>query len=163
MITSHATSTPRMRRTRSSINPSDNKSREPSSRFSASVANVVPITAEVPGISRGVIVNCCPVFSETGRRFFSRPVRIFGPCRSARMQMFLPSSAVTLRINWISFTLSGWVPCEKFNRATSMPARSRPRNTVSVLLAGPIVATIFARRELAGELAEVSEVCIHAP
>jgi hypothetical protein len=31
------------------------------------------------------------------------------------------------------------------------------------LLAGPRVATIFARRALDGELAKVTGVCIHAP
>ena len=66
--------------------------RAPGSRFSASVGKVVAIRVEVPAISRGVMVSRCPALSCTGMRFFSRPVRIFGPCKSPRMQIGLPSS-----------------------------------------------------------------------
>ena len=66
--------------------------RAPGSRFSASVGKVVAMRVEVPAISRGVMVSFCPALSCTGMRFFSRPVRIFGPCRSPRMQIGLPSS-----------------------------------------------------------------------
>ena len=51
----------------------------------------------VPGTSRGVIVTRAPVCSMTGTWFFSRPVRIFGPCRSCRMQTVRPSLAAARR------------------------------------------------------------------
>ena len=120
--------------------------REPCSTFSARVLNVVPTRDAVPGTSRGVMVSRCPALSSTGLWSFSFAVRILGPCRSPRMQSGLRSSRLTLRIIWISASFSSWVPWEKFRRTTSMPARTRSRNTGSVLDAGPSVATIFARR-----------------
>src|SRR5882757_1845370 len=120
--------------------------RAPGSRFSASVGNVVAIRVPLPAMSRGVMVSFCPALSWTGMRFFNRPVRIFGPCKSPRMQIGLPSSRETLRTISISFSFSGWVPWEKFSRATSSPARTSSRKTASVLQDGPSVATILARR-----------------
>src|SRR6266851_5937044 len=120
--------------------------RAPGSRFSASVGNVVAIKVALPAMSRGVMVSFCPVLSCTGMRFFNRPVRIFGPCKSPRMQIGLPSSRETLRTISISLSFSGWVPWEKFSRATSSPARTSSRKTASVLQDGPSVATILARR-----------------
>ncbi len=80
--------------------------RAPGSRFSASVGKVVAIRVEVPAISRGVMVSRCPALSCTGMRFFSRPVRILGPCKSPRMQIGLPSSLETLRTISISLSFS---------------------------------------------------------
>jgi hypothetical protein len=54
----------------------------------------------------------------------SLPVRILGPCRSARMQSGLRSSRLTLRIIWMRASLSSCVPWEKLRRATSRPART---------------------------------------
>ena len=69
--------------------------REPGSRFSARVLKVVPTREAVPSISRGVMVRRLPATSWTGLWPLSLPVRILGPCRSARMQMGLPSSFAT--------------------------------------------------------------------
>src|SRR6201996_4709823 len=129
----------------SSIKPSDSRMRARGSRFSASVGKVVAIIVEVPAISRGVMVSFWPALSCTGMRFLSRPVRILGPCKSPRMQIVLFSSLETLRTISISLSFSGWVPWEKFSRATSRPARTSSRNTGSVLQEGPRVATILAR------------------
>ena len=80
--------------------------RAPGSRFSASVGKVVAMSVAVPAISRGVMVSRCPALSCTGMRFFSRPVRIFGPCKSPRIQIGLPSSLETLRTISISLSFS---------------------------------------------------------
>src|ERR1700689_2137744 len=132
--------------------------RAPGSRFSASVGKVVAIRVEVPAISRGVMVSRWPALSCTGMRFLSRPVRIFGPCKSPRIQIGFPSSLDTLRTISMSFSFSAWVPWEKLSRATSSPARTSSRKTVSVLQEGPRVATILARRR--GSAPEVSLAAI---
>src|SRR5271168_4260212 len=62
------------------------------------------------------------------------------------MQMGLRSSRATLRTIRISSAFCAWVPWEKLSRATSRPARTSSRKTSSLLLAGPSVATILARR-----------------
>src|SRR5579884_3998120 len=87
-----------------------------------------------------------PALSATGVRYLRRPVRIFGPCRSWRMQIGLFSAAATSRIVVISRAFSSWVPCEKFRRATSMPLRIRSRIMDAELLEGPRVQTILALR-----------------
>ena len=87
LITSHSTSLPWMACTRSSINPSESRMRSPIFTSCARVWKVVEIVVAVPGMSRGVMVTREPAFSTTGVRYFRRPVRIFGPCRSCRMQM----------------------------------------------------------------------------
>src|SRR5262245_51125967 len=46
---------------------------------------------------------------------------------------------------------SSCVPCERFQRKRSTPARTSPRSTGSSRLAGPRVAMILARRSMAGE------------
>ncbi len=45
---------------------------------------------------------------------------------------------------------SSCVPCEKLRRATSMPAAMRASMPSGVFEAGPMVHTIFARREIIG-------------
>src|ERR1017187_10053316 len=62
------------------------------------------------------------------------------------MHSGLRRSRLTLRIILINASCPSCVPWEKFRRTTSTPARTRSRNTGSVLEAGPSVATIFARR-----------------
>src|SRR5580698_8322836 len=62
------------------------------------------------------------------------------------MQIGLFSSRAILRTMRISSAFCAWVPWEKFSRATSRPARTSSRKTSSLLLAGPRVATILARR-----------------
>ena len=148
---SQITSAPSMRSTRSSISPSDSRIREPGSRFSASVVKTVPTRSAVPSIFSGVIVMRCPATSCTDTPPTRRPVRIFGPCRSARMQIGLPNSLETIRTMRIRSAFCSCEPCEKFSRATSRPARTSSRKTSGVLEAGPSVATIFARRRRSTE------------
>ncbi len=128
------------------MRPSESRMREPGSRFSARVLKVVPTRAAVPSISRGVMVRRLPATSWTGLWSLSLPVRILGPCRSARMQMGLRSSFATVRTMRMSSAFWAWVPWEKLRRATSRPARTSWRKISGVLEAGPRVATILARR-----------------
>ena len=95
---SHTTSLSFTSCTRSSIKPSESRMREPCSTFSASVLKVVPTNCAVPATSRGVMVSLEPAFNITGWWSFNFEVRIFGPCRSARMHSGLCSSRLTLRI-----------------------------------------------------------------
>src|SRR5215467_14036251 len=64
------------------------------------------------------------------------------------MQIVRSSFMATRLSRSITRVCSSWVPWEKFNRATSMPARIRSRSTASELLAGPMVQTILALRPL---------------
>ena len=50
------------------------------------------------------------------------------------------------RTIWSRRACSAWVPCEKFRRTTSTPAASSASSDSSVSVAGPMVATILARR-----------------
>src|SRR5690242_7329711 len=99
-----------------------------------------------PGISCVVIVNRLSVRSDTGRAPSSAPVRIFGPCKSARIPTGFRWRPEVARINVMVRACSSWVPWEKFRRATSMPARIKWSMTVGEWLAGPRVQTILARR-----------------
>ena len=50
------------------------------------------------------------------------------------------------RMRWMTSACSACVPCEKFRRATSMPAAARRSSCATVEDAGPMVHTIFVRR-----------------
>ena len=106
LITSHSRSSPRMLRTRSSINPSESKICAPGSTSRAKPPNVVGMRVGVPAISRGAMVMCDPALRTTGVCPFRRPVRILGPCRSCRMQMPRPSLSAVRRRRSILRTCS---------------------------------------------------------
>ena len=144
--TSHSTSWPRTERTLSSMRPSDKSTRAPGTTSRARPGKSVEISSAVPATLRGVIVSNAPDFSSTCFPSFRRPVRIFGPCKSWRIQIVRPRSSAARRSLRIRAACSAWVPWEKFRRATSMPRRIRSRIISSESLAGPIVQTIFARR-----------------
>ena len=55
------------------------------------IGNVVEMRVAFPGTSFGVMVTTEPVLSRTFSWRSKGPVRIFGPCRSCRMQMVRPS------------------------------------------------------------------------
>src|SRR6185503_12946285 len=76
------------------------------------------------------------------------PVRIFGPQRSWRIATCLPSAALSLRMSSAARPCAECSPCEKFRRATSIPASMSPRIPSLLSTAGPMVQTIFARREI---------------
>ena len=122
--------------------------RAPGLTSAARLVKVVAIRLEVPTTSRDVIVTWLPVFNRTGSCPLSRPVRIFGPCRSCRIHTVLSSLRAARRILAILRACSSCVPWEKFSRATSMPRRIRSRRVDSSFDAGPMVAMILARRAL---------------
>ena len=73
----------------------------------------------------------------------SAPVRIFGPLRSWRMPMLRPVSSRTRRRSRMTRRCSSSVPCEKFRRATSMPASTISLRVAGAEQAGPMVQTIL--------------------
>ena len=74
------------------------------------------------------------------------PRRILGPCKSWRMASGRSDSPAIRRSRSITRAWVACVPCEKFSRATSMPAPSIARSVASSSQAGPMVATIQVRR-----------------
>src|SRR5712692_1702027 len=94
------------------------------------------------------MVKRWPVHNWTGRPPASGPVRIFGPCRSARIAMGFARRAEASRTRAMVRACSAYVPWEKLSRATSIPARISRSMTCSESLAGPSVHTILALRKL---------------
>src|SRR5687767_4457705 len=78
----------------------------------------------------------------------SSPTRIFGPCRSCKIPIEILSFSETLRMRAIRSACCSCVPCEKFIRATFIPARISFSIISSPWQAGPIVATIFTLRDI---------------
>src|SRR5512137_659284 len=76
----------------------------------------------------------------------SGPVRILGPCRSWSTATGLPIWREAARMRPMVLAWSSWLPWEKLRRATSTPGRSSPSSASGVAVAGPMVATILARR-----------------
>src|SRR5262245_59720611 len=62
------------------------------------------------------------------------------------METGLASRREMRRMEAMSAACSSWVPCEKFSRATFMPAAMRAAILSSELQAGPMVQTILVRR-----------------
>src|SRR5208283_1062925 len=90
----------------------------------------------------------------------SAPVRIFGPWRSARIAMGFSHSIAASRNIAKLCACSAGVPCEKFSRATSMPASSSLRIMRGDRVAGPMVHTILEWRGfiLSSPLMYISEI-----
>ena len=76
----------------------------------------------------------------------SGPIRSLGPGRSCRIATCRPARPAASRTSLAVSACSSAVPCEKFSRATSMPASIRRTSTSGSREAGPIVATILVRR-----------------
>src|SRR5881394_1108927 len=70
-------------------------------------------------------------------------MRIFGPDKSAMMATGRPAAFDAARMFSMFCRCAENSPCEKFRRATFMPARSICSRTGGALDAGPIVATIL--------------------
>jgi hypothetical protein len=101
-------------------------------------------------LSRGVSVltlTSSPSASMT-ESFWTVPTRILGPCRSCNTVIPFPSASATSRTVSTRSRCSSWVPCEKFIRATSIPAATRRRSVSGSVVAGPSVQTIFVRRSM---------------
>src|SRR3954452_10232244 len=77
---------------------------------------------------------------------FRRPRRSLGPGRSWRIATGRPARPDALRTSSTFLRCSSTVPCEKFRRATSIPASTIRTRISGSWHAGPIVATIFVRR-----------------
>ena len=73
-------------------------------------------------------------------------MRSFGPGRSWRIATGRPTRPAALRTRWAVSACCSAVPCEKFSRATSMPAATIRSSVLGSREAGPIVATIFVWR-----------------
>src|SRR6056297_917869 len=73
------------------------------------------------------------------------PMRIFGPCRSARMPTYCPTISACLRTRRATRACCSAVPWLKLSRKTFTPAPISLLSMSSDSLAGPIVATIFVR------------------
>jgi len=95
-----------------------------------------------------VVRNSLSPAVNTTASFSSSPVRIFGPCKSCKMVTGLFCIAEAERSFLIVARWSSWLPCEKFKRATSIPAIIKRCMVSSSWLAGPKVATIRAKRSL---------------
>ena len=93
-------------------------------------------------MSRVVRVNSWPVRSmtEPAAKDFSRTS---GPLVSSMAATGRPSSARRAFRASRRPLCSAWLPWEKLNRATFMPASSICRRTPSLSVAGPRVHTIF--------------------
>src|SRR6185295_347189 len=71
--------------------------------------------------------------------------------RSSTTGRWHPSSPAMRRTSRRVSRCCSCVPCERFRRNRSTPARMSSRSTVSPRLTGPSVAMIFARRSMRGE------------
>src|SRR5690349_20253311 len=106
----------------------------------------------LPGASTVLMVKRSLAHRRTLRPPSSAPVRILGPCKSARMPMGFSRRPEVARTSAIARPCSSCVPCEKLSRATSIPARINWSMIAGVRLAGPRVQTILARRSCAFQL-----------
>ena len=73
-------------------------------------------------------------------------MRYSGPLVSSMMAMGRFSFSRTFLTRSIFLCCSGWVPWEKFSRATFIPARHIRSRVSSLSQAGPMVHTIFVLR-----------------
>jgi len=131
--------------TTSSSRPSSIRMRSSGSTTSGRRSNCTGTRPAAPTMCSVVRMSVSPAVSKTPPSCMV-PTRSFGPCRSPRMATGLPTCSATARMRWM---FSRWVagsPCEKFRRATSMPARMRLASVSGSLLVGPIVHTILVNR-----------------
>ena len=129
------------------IRPSSTSTRSPGCTSPGSPKYVVETMEASPGTTWVVTVNSAPTSSSTAPDA-KRPSRIFGPCRSTRTPTPRPASSAPCRTAAYASVCSACSPCERFRRATSMPAAIRSRILSKDEVAGPNVTTIFARRML---------------
>src|SRR5579862_5814794 len=120
--------------------------RSPRRTALGSCSKVVLMPSAVPAIFLVVMVNFCPKRRRTLRPASSRPVRILGPCRSARMARGFSCLAEAWRRRLARSACSSGVPWEKFKRAQSIPAAISRSIISAEVVAGPMVQTIFALR-----------------
>ncbi|MCY1527026.1 hypothetical protein D9M68_620770 [compost metagenome] len=90
-------------------------------------------------------VKGCPTCSWTCLSV-KRAMRILGPCKSPMRATKRPCLAAISRTSRARSRWSSALPCEKFRRATSRPARIIASMRSGVEVEGPRVATILVRR-----------------
>src|SRR5262245_25872079 len=83
-----------------------------------------------------------PRRSSTGPSLIS-PIRIFGPGRSPKMATEAPAARAAARTLAIAARWVAGSPCEKFTRATFIPAAMSCSSTSCDSEAGPMVQTIL--------------------
>ena len=135
--------------TRSSMAPSPSTTRSPS--WSES-----PTSGWSTAMRATVLVSSGPAGTRSMRVPSSRwtppsgnsAARILGPGRSARMPTVRPASAATVRMRAMRSSDSSSGPCARERRAMSMPSSMRARRVDGDSEAGPMVATIFVRRDM---------------
>src|SRR6266516_4412574 len=76
----------------------------------------------------------------------TRPVRIFGPCRSPSNATGRPTASAASRTLAAASRCASGSPCEKLRRATSMPAWIIALSVCGDELDGPMVQTMRVRR-----------------
>jgi hypothetical protein len=76
------------------------------------------------------------------------PTRSLGPCKSSKMPDRNIEAGRNPPMLLMRAACSSCVPCEKLSRATFMPALNSFSRVASSWLAGPMVATILARRSI---------------
>src|SRR5208283_370065 len=128
------------------MSPSQSKTRSPAFTSRGKGRKIVLTRVESPRIFAVVMTNGCPARSVTVPPPASAPVRILGPCRSTRMAMGFWKTAAASRNIAMLCACSACVPCEKFSRATSMPASRSLRIMWGERVAGPMVQTILEWR-----------------
>ena len=135
-----------MARTSSSIRPSDKSTREPGSTSRARPEKSVEMRLAEPATARGVMVSRLPFLSSTGVPFFNRPVRIFGPCRSCKIQIVRFSLRAASRNLLDPSRMLGMSSVREVETRDIHSEAHQIRDAFLRIQAGPIVQTIFARR-----------------
>src|SRR5208282_2241132 len=146
LTTWQMTSCLRIRSTRNSMSPSESRMRSPDFTSRGKGRKIVLTRVESPRIFAVVMTNCCPARSVTVPPPASTPVRILGPWRSAKIAIGFSNAAAASRNIAKLCACSACVPCEKFSRATSMPASKSLWIMRGERVAGPMVQTIFEWR-----------------
>ena len=122
--------------------PSDNKICFASFTSSGRPAWFTEQISFVPSTSLVVNVKACPSSKHT-LPSLNRPRRISEPFVSSINATGMPVLSDANRTNSMRFACSSWVPWEKLNRATFIPARNKDSTISKVSVLGPMVQTIF--------------------
>ena len=136
------TSLPSTRSTRSCTNPSFRNRRSPGFTTLGSGSKLMDTRRVLPVIFSLVRLKESPETTWIGSGSIV-PSLIFGPGRSPMIATRRPAALEAVRIRATTSACWSNVPCEKFSRATFMPARMRPSSISGEFDAGPMVATIL--------------------
>ena len=143
--TSTSTSPSRTSQTRSRIAPSARYTMSSGATSSANPGQATGRRLASPSICSGVRMTREPV-SSCASSPATGPSLSFGPGMSWSTPTSRPAACAAARTRRTVSACSSGVPCAKFRRATSIPARTIRSSTSGSRDAGPIVATIFVDR-----------------